>query len=110
VGNDQGGDFLSPAVRAQPTTQRFQPHLLTSGVFTLEEGRTISYPESSAAGKGLTTLATSSHGRPITMYRDAAENRGRILVDGGYTKFFEINEQTKKPREGVRCVGVARAP
>eukprot|EP01112_Ceratiomyxa_fruticulosa_P018350 TRINITY_DN5848_c0_g1_i1.p1 TRINITY_DN5848_c0_g1~~TRINITY_DN5848_c0_g1_i1.p1 ORF type:complete len:507 (-),score=124.58 TRINITY_DN5848_c0_g1_i1:161-1681(-) len=68
----------------------FGRHLLTSGVVTLYEGVTISYPNALSV---LNVLATSTDGNPCILYGEQGpsklpDNCGRIVVDTGFTKLY----------------------
>lgn len=67
----------------------FGPHIITTGVVSLYEGVTISYPEPLGC---LRVLATSSDGNPVICYADnevLQDNTvGRVIVDTGFTKNY----------------------
>jgi len=82
-------------------------HLVFSGINYLYEGVTICYPISqsstdessfdpSVEGVPKTigdydVLATSSNGRPVILKREKNNERGRILIDSGWTKLYRAN-------------------
>jgi len=67
----------------------FGPHIITTGVISLYEGVTISYPKPLGC---LQVLATSTDGHPVVCYADNEAMKddkvGRIVVDCGYTKNY----------------------
>jgi len=69
--------------------QKFASHLITSGIVTLFEGRTVSYFDK--VPEKLEVLATSSGGNPIIACSLASQsqNCGRVIVDTGFTKLLD---------------------
>jgi len=88
VGNTPGDKTLS--LGDTNVKGHFGRHLITSGVVTLYEGVTISYPTSLSI---LEVLATSTDGHPCILYGEQGpsklpDNCGRIVVDTGFTKLY----------------------
>lgn len=87
VGNTPGNNVLSVGNGSQ--RQQFSPHIITTGIVNLYEGVTICYPQKT---NKLKILATSSDGFPVIVYADneifTQVNRGRVLIDSGYTKNY----------------------
>ncbi|GAM26420.1 hypothetical protein SAMD00019534_095950 [Acytostelium subglobosum LB1] len=70
--------------------QKFQSHLITSGIVTLYEGHTISWMND--VPDQLAVLALSTEGHNILMHsvdEKLPENCGRIVVDTGFTKLMD---------------------
>jgi len=89
-GSTPGGRVLE--VGDSRVTGQFGRHLITSGITKLHEGVTISYPKENRS-KILEVLATSSNNHPAIMFAENGEgklaaNRGRIVVDCGFTKLY----------------------
>ncbi|KYQ88326.1 hypothetical protein DLAC_11025 [Tieghemostelium lacteum] len=69
--------------------QTFSSHLITSGLVTLFEGRTVSYIDK--VPESMEVIATNSSDHPIIICskeKSFQENCGRILVDTGFTKLL----------------------
>jgi len=66
-------------------------HLVFAGINHLYEGVTICYPNQ---GSKLKTLAMSTDGNPCILFCEAGEskieNGGRIIVDSGWTKLYQM--------------------
>lgn len=68
---------------------RFKSHLLTTGITgELYEGHTICYPKKKEGKAELETLAISAYAHPAILYKEAQGNKGRIVVDTGFTKLW----------------------
>ncbi|KAF2070121.1 hypothetical protein CYY_008561 [Polysphondylium violaceum] len=87
VGSDPGQKNLSLGKGSE--TQKFASHLITSGIVTLFEGRTVSYFEK--VPEKLEVIATSSGNNPIIACSLATQekNCGRVIVDTGFTKLLD---------------------
>eukprot|EP01132_Coremiostelium_polycephalum_P008234 gene8234-10120_t len=89
-GVDPGTKTLTLASGNKVDTQQFKSHLITSGIVSLYEGRTVSY-FSGTIPESMDVLAKSSAGNPIILCSNnkLAANCGRIVVDTGYTKLLD---------------------
>eukprot|EP01120_Amphizonella_sp_Union-15-10_P014220 TRINITY_DN6825_c0_g1_i1.p1 TRINITY_DN6825_c0_g1~~TRINITY_DN6825_c0_g1_i1.p1 ORF type:complete len:412 (+),score=85.55 TRINITY_DN6825_c0_g1_i1:219-1454(+) len=85
-GKTAGGKILKlsnePLV---PSKGTFIRHLITTGILNLYEGDTICYP--SSLTKEMEVIGMSSDGFPC-FFVAQPENKGRILVDCGFTKLY----------------------
>jgi len=90
-GSDPGEKVLEPVFNDR--NPGFKPHLITTGIKTLYEGHTLSYPFNSKALKesGMKVLALNSSEHPVIMFDDPPvhQGRGRVLLDCGFTKLWD---------------------
>ena len=84
-GNDAGLNILEAADRGvrQPPTGKFKRHLITTGIINFFEGDSICYPNK--VTDEMEVIGMNSHGHPVS-YCIEREGKGRIMVDGGFTK------------------------
>jgi len=90
IGNTPGGKILQPqptnASVEQPKVGHFARHLLTTGIVSLYEGITISYPETVLPQ--MTIIGQSTDNHPC-FFCVEEPGKGRLVVDCGYTKIFD---------------------
>jgi len=101
IGNDHGNQKLVFGDPKEPG--RFDmEHLLFSGINSMYEGVTISFP---TERHSLKVLATNTHGHPVICVKDSDETHGRVVVDVGFTKLNCSWEETGQARYIVNaCV------
>jgi len=85
VGNTPGNKILSLSNDKSPSTGHFARHLITTGILKLYEGDTLSYP--SNVTKDMEVIGMSTDRNPC-FFTAHPENKGRILVDCGFTKLY----------------------
>jgi len=85
IGCDPGDKILR---FGNPTETGFydKKHIIFAGVNSLHEGITISYPDNTTQ---VTVLATNSSGHPCICCLESNEQRGRLVIETGYTKLFK---------------------
>jgi len=90
IGNTEGGKILHPqpitASSKLPNTGHFARHLLTTGIVSLYEGITISYPDKILPQ--MTIIGQSTDNHPC-FFCVEDPGKGRLVVDCGYTKIFD---------------------
>jgi len=98
IGNTPGGKVLHPQPTAshskQPDRGHFARHLLTTGIVSLYEGITISYPDlngffnTKKVLPEITIIGQSTDNYPC-FFCVEDPGKGRLVVDCGYTKIFD---------------------
>lgn len=92
-GNDHGTKMLQRTANAKADRETFTQHQITAGIFRMNEGITICYPinkdtKNSNNLGDLVVVGVGSAGRPSYMVLEGNENRGRIIIDCGFTKLY----------------------
>jgi len=90
IGNTGADKILQPessnANGLQPTKGHFARHLITTGIVSLYEGVTISYPNKILPQ--MTVIGQSTDNNPC-FFCVEPKGKGRIMVDCGYTKLYD---------------------
>ena len=85
-GNNEGQKIL------EFDKQQYECHLITTGLQTIYEGHTVCYPDLSydKVNSDCKVLARGSDKwkSPVIMYAEGMENRGRVVIDTGFTKLW----------------------
>jgi len=90
TGETPGDDVLTLAWSLQ-SGKFLQNHVITTGVQQLYEGVTICYP--TRVPPSFEVLAHSTDDHPVILYAEKTKDRGRIVVDCGWTKLLSENWQ-----------------